>query len=128
MSESERRLLMAGTLDTSGVGGGEHESLQNVAMAFKHGSYIDGCVVLDMGDGEPVAIPVEELLVPGTQEAEAGGPVLSGFVGEEKAKEMEAAANASAVQEAEQKTESAAPAAPAQPRKRQARKTTAPKE
>ncbi|MCX4799567.1 hypothetical protein OG497_37570 [Streptomyces sp. NBC_01242] len=35
MSESERRLLLSGTLDTSGVGGGPDEELHNVALAFQ---------------------------------------------------------------------------------------------
>lgn len=34
MSESERRLLLSGTLDTSGVGGGDHERLAEVAVAW----------------------------------------------------------------------------------------------
>lgn len=35
MSDSERRLLLSGTLDTSGVGAGGHEHLSGVAVAWQ---------------------------------------------------------------------------------------------
>ncbi|MFJ4902872.1 hypothetical protein [Streptomyces sp. NPDC088727] len=42
MSDSERRLLLSGTLDTSGVGAGADEDLRNVALAFQEAVAPDG--------------------------------------------------------------------------------------
>ncbi|PPS89461.1 hypothetical protein [Streptomyces sp. MH60] len=53
MSEHERRLLLTGTLDTSGVGGSPYESLHNVAVAF-------GAPVAEAVEPEPVPEPEPE--------------------------------------------------------------------
>lgn len=61
MSEGERRLLVGGTLDTSGVGAGAHERLPEVSLAWNTGESL----VLALAEKDEVAISVEELLVDG---------------------------------------------------------------
>lgn len=62
MSDSERRLLLSGTLDTSGVGGGDHERLPEVAVAWGTGAE------LAQPEPEPEA-PEQEPETPETPEA-----------------------------------------------------------
>ncbi|THA72568.1 hypothetical protein E6R60_26940 [Streptomyces sp. A0642] len=59
MSEHERRLLLTGTLDTSGVGGSPDSELPNVALAFRE----EEAVVFALPGKEAVSIPLSELAV-----------------------------------------------------------------
>ncbi|MFE6000290.1 hypothetical protein ACFQ6C_26075 [Streptomyces sp. NPDC056454] len=82
-SDYERRLLLTGTLDTSGVGGSQYEELPNVALAWRE----DDSVVLIRAGHDAVDIPLEELLVDGKDPSEAAAELEAATKTEEQAKE-----------------------------------------
>jgi hypothetical protein len=124
MSDHERSLLVTGTLDTSGVGGSPYANLDQVSLAFD----AEPAVVFTLGDADPVAIPVEELLVDGKlpfAEFDLAKAAESSPSGETEADQKPEAPEAKTEPEAETEPVAAPAPAPAPARKRTTKKTQA---